>query len=210
MLIANISPRTGGKTTNSGWMSHALQETGEEVEGFDADHSFQFHSWSQRGGFTFPVQKTASAKFHTEIKNSADKIGIIDCGHTENHPDITDSVLRIADLVIIHMAPTKADFDRIVEPNDKVTIRDMIRRSAALRDDATPPPAWVLLNRAVSGAKSTDYYRTEMKEEGFQVLTTTIPRSEMYAQSIGFPVQGASKGVFGELITELKTRGLMR
>ncbi|MFI0020309.1 nucleotide-binding protein [Streptomyces griseus] len=212
MLIANVSPRTGGKTTNSGWLAHALQEAEKEYEvaGFDADHSQQFHSWSLTGEFTFPVEPAATAKFHTSITLPPGKINIVDCGHTENHPDITNSVLRVADLVILHMSPTKADFDRIIDPPDKTKIGEIIAMSAALREDRTPPPAWVLLNRTISGASSTGLYRDMMEDEGWNVLTTVIPRSEAFGQSVSYPVTGASKGPFGQLVTELEQRGLLK
>ncbi|MFC8453560.1 plasmid partition protein [Kitasatospora sp. NPDC057223] len=216
MLIANVSPRTGGKTTDSGLLAHALQAlkttiapNGRKVRGFDADHSRQFWQWSQSGEFPFPVELAASARFHKEYVLPADEIGIVDCGHSENHPDITDSVLRVADLVILHMAPTAADFERIVDPVDKTTLADMIKRSAPLRADGQPPRAVVLLNRTVANASSTKNYREEMEGEGWDVLSTTIPRSETIAQAIGFPVVNASKGPFGALVLELETRGLL-
>ncbi|MEW1699310.1 MULTISPECIES: plasmid partition protein [unclassified Streptomyces] len=211
MLIANVSPRTGGKTTNSGWFAHALVEAESEYEpiGFDADHSQQFLAWSESGKFPFEVKSAASAKFHTEHTVPDGMVGIVDCGHTENHPDITNSVLRVADLVILHMAPTKADFDRIIDPPDRTKIGDVIAMSAALRSDRMPPPAWVLLNRTVSGASSTGLYRDMMTDEGWNVLTTVIPRSEAFAQSVSYPISGASKGPFGALVTELEDRDLL-
>ncbi|MQS17550.1 ParA family protein [Streptomyces kaniharaensis] len=216
MLIANVSPRTGGKTTDSGLLAHAVKETktkkapqGRKVKGFDADHSQQFWQWAQNGDFSFPVDKLATARFHKEYVLPEDVVGIVDCGHSENHPDITDSVLRVADLVILHMAPTAGDFERIVEPVDKTTLADMIKRSASLRADGQAPPAVVLLNRTVPNTKSSKNYRTEMEAEGWDVLSTTIPRSEAFAQAVGFPVIGASKGPFGALVLELESRGLL-
>ncbi|MBV7674143.1 plasmid partition protein [Streptomyces halstedii] len=212
MLIANVSPRTGGKTTNSGWLAHALLEAEAEYDviGFDADHSQQFRSWSITGEFAFPVKPAATAKFHDEITVPDGKTGIVDCGHTENHPDITNSVLRVADLVILHMSPTKADFDRIIDPPDKTKIGDIIAMSAALRGDRKPPPTWVLLNRTIAGASSTGLYREMMEDEGWNVLTTVIPRSEAFGQSVSFPVSGAAKGPFGTLVTELEKKGLLK
>ncbi|MEV6133157.1 plasmid partition protein [Streptomyces violaceusniger] len=211
MLIANVSPRTGGKTTNSGWLAHALQEAERDydVVGYDADHSQQFHAWSLSGEFTFPVISAATAKFHLDVTPPDGKIGIVDCGHTENHPDITNSVLRVADLVILHMAPTKADFDRIVDPPDKTKIGDLIAMSAALRADRQPPPTWVLLNRTVTGAASTGIYRGMMEDEGWNVLTTVIPRTELFGQSVSYPIFDARKGPFGALVTELEKRELL-
>ena len=148
MLIANMSPRTMAKTTDTGWLSHALTEDEEEyeVEGYDADHSKQFWSWSQRekGNFTFPVHLMASAQFHKEVVPAyGETIAMVDCGHSENHPYVADSVLRIADLVILHMSPTSGDWERIVEPEDATPFKDILARSAPLRATGRKPETWV-------------------------------------------------------------------
>ncbi|MET9676395.1 plasmid partition protein [Streptomyces sp. NPDC006482] len=214
MLIANVSPRTMAKTTDTGWLSHALEEDeeGYEVVGYDADHSKQFWSWSkpEKGGFSFPVHLMASAQFHKEVAPPTGKtIAMVDCGHSENHPHIADSVLRVADLVILHMSPTSGDYERISDPEDATPFMDILRRSAPLRATRAMPPTWVLLNRTVANAGSTGYYREEMTKDGYDVFSTVIPRSERFADSIGAPVEGAAKTAFGALVTEMKKRGLL-
>ncbi|MCX4886012.1 ParA family protein [Streptomyces sp. NBC_00847] len=214
MLIANMSPRTMAKTTDTGWLSHALVEDEEayEVVGYDADHSKQFWSWSkpEKGNFAFPVHLQADAKFHKEVVPPTGKtIAMVDCGHTENHPYIADSVLRIADLVILHMSPTAGDWERIAEPEDAKPFKDILASSAPLRATGRKPETWVLLNRTVANASSTGYYREEMTKEGYNVFTTVIPRNERFGDSIGAPVEGAAKTAFGALVTEMKKRGLL-
>ncbi|MGP3691159.1 ParA family protein [Streptomyces sp. IBSNAI002] len=214
MLIANMSPRTMAKTTDTGWLSHALveDEEGYEVVGYDADHSKQFWAWSQqgKGNFSFPVNAQADAKFHTKVVPPTGKtIAMVDCGHSENHPFVADSVLRIADLVILHMSPTAGDWERIVEPETAKPFKDILASSAPLRATGRKPETWVLLNRTVANASSTGYYREEMIKEGYQVFSTVIPRSERFADSIGAPVEGAAKTAFGALVTEMKNRGLL-
>ncbi|MGH3801827.1 MAG: hypothetical protein ACRDTD_17180 [Pseudonocardiaceae bacterium] len=209
MLIANVSPRTMAKTTNTAWLAHALREAEQEyeVEGFDADHSKQFWAWSKKGRFDFEVHLEASARFHTDVVLPEGKVSVVDCGHSENHPHITDSVLRVADLVILHMSPTRADWLRIAEPPDATPFKDILRRSAPLRSDGKPPTTWVLLNRTVPNAASTGIYRRKLENDGYNVFTTVIPRSETFAQSMNFPVVGAKKSVFGELVTESRSGG---
>ncbi|MGW3491548.1 ParA family protein [Streptomyces sp. NRRL F-5630] len=214
MLIANMSPRTTGKTTDTGWLSHALLEDAEdyEVVGYDADHSKQFWSWSrpEKGDFAFPVHLQASAKFHVEVAPPMGKrIAMVDCGHTENHIFIADSILRVADLVILHMSPTAADWERICEPETAKPFKDILASSAPLRATGKPPETWVLLNRTVANASSTGYYREEMSKEGYSVFSTVIPRSERFGDSMGVPVEGAAKTAFGALVTEMKKRGLL-
>ncbi|MFD5906448.1 ParA family protein [Streptomyces microflavus] len=214
MLIANMSPRTMAKTTDTGWLSHALVEDEEDYEviGYDADHSKQFWSWSQpeKGDFAFPVHLQADAKFHTKVVPPTGKtIAMVDCGHSENHPFVADSVLRVADLVILHMSPTAGDWERIVEPETAKPFMDILVSSGPLRATRKKPETWVLLNRTVANATSTGYYREEMTKEGYNVFTTVIPRSERFGDSIGAPVEGAAKTAFGALVTEMKKRGLL-
>ncbi|MFD8335591.1 plasmid partition protein [Streptomyces solisilvae] len=213
MLIANVSPRTAGKTTDSGLMAHALlaAEHPYEVEGYDADHSAQFWDWAQKAKFPFPVHRQPLARFYRTMEKPTGRryVGIVDCGHTENHPDIADAVLRVADLVIVHMAPTSADFERIVNPPDATPLFEVIERSESHRPDQNPPETWVLLNRCATNARSVKHYREEMDEEGYNVFTATIPRSEVLAQAVGFPVSDAAVRPFATLVTEMEKRGIL-
>ena len=198
-------------------MLHALHEMrGPDgsprwaVRGYDADHSQQLLRWAETGEFPFPVEPAASSRFHRTVTVPHDTIAVVDCGHTENHPDITDSVLRVADLVLLHLTPSTADIERCVDPPVGVPIRDMVIRSAPLRESGEPPVAWALLNRTVPHAVSTQEAREWLAEEGWQTLTTTIGNRERYKQSIGAPVVGALTTEFGALVAELEQRGLIK
>jgi cellulose biosynthesis protein BcsQ len=207
MIIAQISPRTGGKTTSAGWQAHALHERGYDVVAFEADYSRQLTEWDTRsGGFPFPVQQQASPMFHKNVPPTLapGQIGVVDCGHAEDHRGIVQSVLRVADLAILNTAPTTADIDRI----ERLPMRDLIDDIATLRPDDTPPPTWVLLNRTANGAKATKQYKDYLRERGWNVFTTTIPSTQVYAQSMLLPVT-ARGSAYDELTTEMLTRGLL-
>lgn len=213
MLIVNASPRTAGKTTDTAWFGHALQEHGFEVEGFDADHSMQFWDWSQAAKFKFEVHKQATARFHEEVKLPDGKISLVDCGHSENHPAITDSLFKVADLVILHMSPTRADWLRVEKPPEATPFKDIVTRSAVFRQDGKPPTAWVLLNRCSPSSKRhegmTKYYAERMERAGWNVFDTVIPNVGVYAQSMNFPITGAKDTPFGELVVEMREKGLL-
>jgi cellulose biosynthesis protein BcsQ len=207
MIIAHISPRTGGKTTSAGWQAHALHERGYDVQAFEADYSRQLTEWDTRsGGFPFPVQQQASPMFHKNVPPTLapGQIGVVDCGHAEDHRGIVQSALRVADLAILNTAPTTADIDRI----ERLPMRDLIDDVAALRPDDAPPPTWVLLNRTANGAKATKQYKDYLRERGWNVFTTTIPSTQVYAQSMLLPVT-ARGSAYDELTTEMLTRGLL-
>jgi len=207
MIIAHISPRTGGKTTSAGWQAHALHERGYDVQAFEADYSRQLTEWDTRsGGFPFPVQQQASPMFHKNVPPTLTprQIGVVDCGHAEDHRNIVQSVLRVADLAILNTAPTTADIDRI----ERLPMRDLIDDIATLRPDDTPPLTWVLLNRTANGAKATKQYKEYLRERGWNVFTTTIPSTQVYAQSMLLPVT-AHGSAYDALTTEMLTRGLL-
>ncbi|MEY9969511.1 hypothetical protein ABIA33_007600 [Streptacidiphilus sp. MAP12-16] len=208
MIIAHISPRTGGKTTSVGWHAHALYERGYPVTAFEADYSRQLTEWDEcAGGFPFPVQQQASPMFFKNVPPTMapGQIGVVDCGHAEDHRSIVQSVLRVTDVAILNTAPTTADIDRI----DRLPMRALIEEVAVLRPDGNPPPTWVLLNRTTAGAKATNDYRAYLTDGGWNVFTTTIPGLQRYAQSMLRPVTAAKGSAYDELVTEMTDRGLL-
>ncbi|MGW1101318.1 ParA family protein [Streptomyces antibioticus] len=213
MLIVNASPRTMGKTTDTAWFGHALQEHGYDVEGYDADHSQQFRAWSLAGKFTFPVHLNASSRFHEEVELPEGKISLADCGHSENHPAVTDSLFKVADLVILHMSPTRADWLRVEKPVQDTPFSDIVKRSSVFRPDGTPPTTWVLLNRCSPNSPRdkgmTKYYAERMERAKWKVFDTVIPNVGQYAHSMNFPITGAKDSHFGDLVVEMKEKGLL-
>ncbi|WP_411130103.1 plasmid partition protein [Streptomyces sp. x-19] len=208
MILAHISPRTAAKTTSVGWHTHALHERGFPVSAFEADYSRQLAEWDARaGGFPFPVQQQATPMFYKNVPPTMapGQIGVVDCGHAEDHRSIVQSVLRIADLAILNTAPTAADIDRVERP---LAMRELIDEVAVLRPDGNPPPTWVLLTRTISRARATNQWRHYLQEEGWNVFTTTIPHRTMYARSVLKPVT-ARGSAYDELVTEMIDRGLL-
>ncbi|MFJ2112425.1 plasmid partition protein [Streptomyces sp. NPDC087850] len=211
MIIANISPRSMGKTTDTGMMAHALHEVGYPVRAWDADESEHLTQWSlAAGNFPFPVERNATATFSTDVTPLADGVDVVDVGHTENHPHIADSVLKIADLAIVHMEPSMADYQRVTQPRTSTSVADMVARSAYVRADRKAPPVWVLLNRVRTGVRSAGEIRNMLRDAGWNVFTVPIPALDDLKQATAFSVEHAARGPFGELITEMETKGLIK
>ncbi|MFC9005648.1 hypothetical protein [Streptomyces microflavus] len=142
--IANVSPRSTGKTTNSAWMGHALHERGRRVIGYDADDSRHFSRWHDAGSYPFVVQQAATAAFHMNVPRMTpagfeDGIGVVDVGHLEDHQAVGSSVLRLADLAIVNLPPSMNDVERMEE----LPLREFIEDLAPLRADSKPPATWV-------------------------------------------------------------------
>lgn len=220
MLIASLKPRTMGGTTNTGLLLYALKRAGYPVAAYDADESLQLMAW-QREAPDFPceVKQADTAAFAEEIYPDMDPavVSVVDAGHAENHPDIVDSVLEVADLVVLTLSPTKPDYDRLTRPERGTALSKVIRRSAALRDSGEAPATVVLLNRCQAGSKSPVKYRNLLAEGGedgklhrWDVLSTTIPRREQIASAVGFPCDKPERrGPYDALVTELQLRKLL-
>ncbi|MEV6332869.1 hypothetical protein [Streptomyces sp. NPDC051909] len=117
---------------------------------------------------------------------------MVDAGHAENHLDIVDSVLEVADLVIVTVSPLKSDYVRLTRYERGVSLAKMIRRS--LRDFGEPPATVVLLNQCnVSSSKLMEYAEllANGKADGtlpkWDVLSIRIPLYVGIANAVGSP-----------------------
>ncbi|MFE6166162.1 plasmid partition protein [Streptomyces sp. NPDC056486] len=197
-----------GKTTNAAFLAHAMHERGYPMIGFDADHSRQFQKWDEKANFPFPVVSAAASNFHMNMPGMVPEghYGMIDCGHAEDHMDVTSSVLRCADLAILNSSPSTADLYRIRD----LPMRKVIDDVAPLRVDSKPTETWVLLNRVPpqTAAKAVPEARRWFAKRNWNVFTTTVPFIQTYSQAIPFPVKAAGTHL-DTLVTEMKDRGLI-
>lgn|SRR5690242_3543152 len=134
MLRASLKPRTMGGTTNVGLLVYALERAGHLVTCYDADESLQLSAWARDAGdFPGQVVEADTPAFAETVFPAMDhsRINVVDAGHAENHPDIVDSVLEVADLAIVTLSPTTADYDRLTRPDRGTPLAKVIRRCAA-------------------------------------------------------------------------------
>ncbi|MFD4392569.1 plasmid partition protein [Streptomyces sp. NPDC058495] len=220
MLIAFLKPRTMGGTTCSGLLTYALERAGYPVAAFDADESLQLLAW-QRQAPDFPceVVRADTPAFAETVYPEMDprRVAVVDTGHAENHPEIADSVLEVADLVILVISPTEPDYTRLTKPAKGVPLAKMIKRSASLRDSGEAPPTVALLNRCNSSSTKPGEYAALLRDGGtegtlpkWDVLTTRIPLHVGIANAVGAPCDRRDrKAPFDELVTELRARKLL-
>lgn len=107
---------------------------------------------------------------------------VIDAPQIEDHAAIAQAAIRAASEVVVPVAPTPIEIAR------SAPVRGQVVRAAA--DGSRTPRIVVLLNRCVTGANSTSYAREALTGLEYDVLSYTVPRLEMYAQSFGGPVPG--------------------
>jgi hypothetical protein len=217
-LVANISPRSVSKTTNSAFLAHALHERKKpdnpneyDVLAYDGDVSGQLTRWHETSGYPFPCLGAASRTFHATFREThpPGRIGVVDVGHLEDHIAIARSILRVTDVAIVNLVPSAADTERAEgEANLKEIIYDDV---ASLREDGRPPQAWILLTRAPNHKDSIDVReaRAYFEDEGWHVFDTVIPSAVEYMRAgEGTPLRG--KGThLDDLVTEMEKKDLL-
>ena len=64
----------------------------------------------------------------------------------------------------------------------------------------------MLLNRCIARAHSTTDARQALKELGYDVLETQVPRLEVYAQSFGMPIRISEHDVWSRVAYNMVER----
>ncbi|MGD0376644.1 MAG: AAA family ATPase [Streptosporangiaceae bacterium] len=209
IALVNLKPGTG-KTTSAVWLAHVFAQAGKTVLLVDADPSGSALEWSDfaamypglppQAAFPFRIVALPSRDLHRRVPEIAqpDDVVIIDAPQLEDHPGIARSALRYVDEILIPCAPTP------IEINRTTPVRGEITEVEAIRD--RPARSAVLLNRCVTRANSTAYAREALEGLGYDVLGTTVPRLEIYAQSFGMPISDTGRGVWRCAARELTGR----
>lgn len=172
------------KTTSSAFLAHAIASRGHRVVLVDADPQGSAMRWQGLAEWPIPVFGLASTTLHRQLWGIVEKdrfdLVIIDTPPLEERDGIVASALRVATDVVVPMAPTMMELDRISP------VWKAVDDATGWRDD--DPVVRVLLNRVVPNANSTQAIREALSAQGHEVLTAMVPRREMYAQAFGAPV----------------------
>lgn len=201
VLLANLKPGTG-KTTTAGYLLQAIHERGERVIGVDADPSRSLERWAEAAGFDMPVMSLVSTTIHTTLPQLIPDGAhvVIDGAQAEDHAGVIASAARIADVVLVPLAPSGVELERT------------LLMKKFLEDDVAPltPSGRIdfraLLNRTVTNATSTGEVRGVLTDAGWTVASTVVPRREEYAACWGNPVT-ARGTAYDALVTELGIGG---
>lgn len=206
MLVIPVVNLKGGtsKTTTTAFVAHALHEAGWAVFGIDADPQGSLLHWSGVAEFDFPVVGMADRRFHSRLDgvvgDRADA-AVVDTPPLDEQGGIVYSALRRATHVVIPVAPTPVEYERLP------AVREALAEVASLRASGEPPAHHVLLTRTVPQAASTEVYREAITADGDRVLRAVVPRRERYAQAYGDPIHRAASGPFGDAVLELLDDG---
>lgn len=182
ITIANLKGGSA-KTTTTAFLAHAFAAMGRSVLAVDSDPQGSLLRWSEVDSWAVPTTGLPVRNMHARIKGivaPGTDVVCIDTPPLDEQSGIVYGALRAADIIIVTMAPTTAEYERL--PDVWAAIEDV----EPLR--STPPVVAVLLNRTVQGAASAVTFRAQIEADGHHVLQTTIPRKEFYAQAWGFAI----------------------
>ena len=91
-----------------------------------------------------------------------------------------------------------------IEVNRTTPTRDEIAEVELIRD--RPARSAILLNRCITRAHSISDARQALRDLGYDVLGSTVPRLEVYAQSFGMPIPETGSDVWLQVARELVSR----
>jgi len=209
LALAILKPGTG-KTTSAVWLAHIFSGAGNSVLLVDADPSGSALEWSDlaamdprlapQRAFPFRIVALPSRELHRGLPEIArdDDVVIIDTPQIEDHAAIARSALRYADEIVIPCAPNP------IEINRTTPVRDEIAETEPVRD--RPARSAILLNRCITRAHSVSDARQALQDLGYDVLSSAVPRLEVYAQSFGVPIPNTGRDVWREVVRDLIAR----
>lgn len=201
IALAVVNLKGGsGKTTTAAFVAHALHERGLRVLAVDADPQGSLLSWQETAGWPFPCVALPSAELHRDVPGVAGDwfdVVVVDTPPTEHGRPIALSAVRAATHVLVPVAPTPVEYQRLA------ALATLFEDATDLRPDGQPPAVGVLLVRTVAGAASTAVYRQVMTRDGWPVLRGHVARLERFAMAFGEPIELATHTGYGDAVAEL-------
>jgi chromosome partitioning protein len=206
LVIAVVNLKGGStKTTTAGHLAAAFHEAGMTVLGVDSDgENESLQNWQEAADLPWPVITLAVSNLHKQLPGIVgDKydVVVIDTPPMKAQRGTVYSALRAATHVVIPMAPTPVEYDRLS------SVRAILAEVADDREDGQPPIHAVLLTRVKPRAASTGVYRNLITADGVTVLDAQIGGLERFAQSWGDPMTGVLDTAYGAAAMELLDLG---
>ncbi len=196
MKIATVNTKGGvGKTTTAVYLAAGLHCTGRTLL-VDADRQQSATRWSETEDWPpdLPVVARASADLHRHLPSLGAGFDHVIVDTPPGDLGVIRSAVMAVDMVIVPVAPTGLDVDRMRPTWDLLTEIEPVHPSLVVG---------VLLTKVRARTLSARGVREVLAQIGYPVLDTEIPLAEQYAGSFGF--MPADLGRYGDLLTELKS-----
>lgn len=200
VVILVVTSLKGGsaKTTSAAYLGHVFREWGDRVLLVDADPQRSLLRWAQIAGWGIATTPLPTAKLHRDLRVvTGDRFYavVIDTPSRDHDRSIVVSALRVATHVVIPLAPTAIEYDRLA------TTVDAINGARDLRPDDGPEVA-ILLTRAAPNAAAMAAYRTVLHEDGHRVLKASIGHLQRYTHAYARPIERASASAYGDALEQ--------
>lgn len=205
LAVVNLKGGTT-KTTTAGFLCAAFHEAGLRVIGVDADgENESLQGWATAGELPFNVMTLAVKDLHRQIPGIVDPsrfdVVVIDTPPMEAQRGTVLSAARIASHVVVPVAPTPIEYDRLAK------VRGLVDEVPDLRADGRAPVFAVLLTRVKAQAASSKVYRDLITGDGVTVLRAQVGNLERFAQAWGDPIKNATGSSYGDAALELLDLG---
>lgn len=206
IVIAVVNLKGGSaKTTTAGYLCAAFHEAGMRVLGVDADgENESLQGWQEAADLPFPVITLAVSNLHKQLPGIVGDrydVVVIDTPPMKAQRGTVLSAARLATHVVVPMAPTPIEYDRLP------AVQELLTDAADVRPDGRPPLFAVLLTRTKPRAASTRTYRELITEDDITVLRAQIGNLERFAQAWGDPIRDATRSAYGDVAMELLDLG---
>lgn len=204
LMIITVCNLKGGtsKTTSAAFLAHALAEQGLRVLVIDADPQCSISRWAELAEWAIPVRGMAHGRLHAPdtgvaLEAAGHDAVVIDTPPSERERGIVESAIRSATHVLVPMAPTTVEFERMA------AVRELIEDVSHLGRHAAPPIAAALLTRTVASSAAPATYRTLLQRAGWRVIPSSVAHWQRYAQAWGQPIVGADATAYGDTVRSL-------
>ena len=205
-MILTVTNLKGGtsKTTSAGYLAHALAELGRRVLVVDADPQGSISRWSDLAGWTIPVRGMPSGRLHVpgvgvalELDRGGYDAIVIDTPPTDRDRSIVESAVRAATHVVVPIAPTTAELERME------VVAQLIADVGHARPGG-PPATSVVLTRVDGNARAeTTIHREALVAAGWYVHRSTVAAVRQFRQAWGAPVARPGRSAYGDVAAEL-------
>jgi chromosome partitioning protein len=197
VVVANLKGGTG-KTTTAGYLAHALYERDHHVLAVDADPQESLLRWQADADWPISAIALADPKLDKKLPGIVgDRYNAVVIDTPPLGDEIVKAAVRIATHVVVPMAPTSSDFERLEQ------VRELLDGVASERPRHKRPVVAVLLTQAVSQAVATRVYR-DLAGQQLPVFKTRVAFLQRFAQAVGAPIWDASATAYGDVLTELE------
>lgn len=199
-VVAVVNAKGGScKTTTVAVVGSLLSQVGLDVLLVDADPQGSLVRWSADAEWTMATVGMPTRTLHQQVPGLARgrDVVVVDTPPLAESAGIVASALRCADLVVVPVAPTPLEVERLD------AVAGMLADVGPVRADGAAPPAMVVLSRTIPNAASTAVWRGALKEQGWHVAEAEVRRLEAVAQAAGGPVSAAAGAAFEGITAEL-------